>query len=588
MSRFTGHNEPQVLDDDEAQRPSNAHSRSYGTVPATTQVHQPNSNTDSTERQPLLFSSPTENVTFSDQTVSEGDWYPTSLSEGISGTLDDDVTLDESDYGMDSGRSWARRRKEARVVTSYALPILVTQLLEYSLLMSSVVTLGHLSTMALAASTLGSMTASVSGFTIIVGMASALDSLLPQAWGTPGGQKAVGLWTLRMTVVVAATLVPIYCIWMASENILLLLRQDPEVARLASLYLRWMSLSLPAYAFNYIVRKYYQSIGLLHIPTCIILIGAPVNAALNYILVWGPGPFSSLRLGFHGAPIATSITFNIMSLFYIYHLLSFSPTEPWFKLHDRKAVMEVLSGEALVVLVRLGVAGVGQTASEWWSWELVGRPVTLASQSVVLVSSSTSYQREDGSNLLANISFAISSGAAVRLGNLLGAGHAVQAEVAAHVSFVLVSIVSCFSSIIFLVFRHKWAYIFNSDPEVVALVAKVLPLVALFQILDGADNMIGTVLRVTGRQFIGAILNVTGYYVIGIPVGLVITFYYPQWELGLLGLWMGLSLSLFYIAVLGTWYVLQTDWNLEVEKVRTRLKTGEGEGLRDGRIEYGN
>ncbi|KAG8887704.1 hypothetical protein FRB98_009149 [Tulasnella sp. 332] len=536
MSRFTGHNKPQVLDDDEAQRPSNAHSRSYGTVPATTQVHQPNSNTDSTERQPLLFSSPTENVTFSDQTVSEGDWYPTSLSEGISGTLDDDVTLDESDYGMDSGRSWARRRKEARVVTSYALPILVTQLLEYSLLMSSVVTLGHLSTMALAASTLGSMTASVSGFTIIVGMASALDSLLPQAWGTPGGQKAVGLWTLRMTVVVAATLVPIYCIWMASENILLLLRQDPEVARLASLYLRWMSLSLPAYAFNYIVRKYYQSIGLLHIPTCIILIGAPVNAALNYIL------------------------------------------EPWFKLHDRKAVMEVLSGEALVVLVRLGVAGVGQTASEWWSWELVGLaasllgPVTLASQSVVLVSSSTSYQREDGSNLLANISFAISSGAAVRLGNLLGAGHAVQAEVAAHVSFVLVSIVSCFSS----------------DPEVVALVAKVLPLVALFQILDGADNMIGTVLRVTGRQFIGAILNVTGYYVIGIPVGLVITFYYPQWELGLLGLWMGLSLSLFYIAVLGTWYVLQTDWNLEVEKVRTRLKTGEGEGLRDGRIEYGN
>lgn len=27
----------------------------------------------------------------------------------------------------------------------------------------------------------------------------------------------------------------------------------------------------------------------------------------------------------------------------------------------------------LGVLVKLGLAGVGQTGAEWWSWELVGR-----------------------------------------------------------------------------------------------------------------------------------------------------------------------------------------------------------------------
>jgi MATE family multidrug resistance protein len=29
--------------------------------------------------------------------------------------------------------------------------------------------------------------------------------------------------------------------------------------------------------------------------------------------------------------------------------------------------------KSLGILVQLGLAGVGQVASEWWSWELVGR-----------------------------------------------------------------------------------------------------------------------------------------------------------------------------------------------------------------------
>lgn len=65
---------------------------------------------------------------------------------------------------------------------------------------------------------------------------------------------------------------------------------------------------------------------------------------------------------------------------------------------------------------------------------------------------------------------------------------------------------------------------FNNDPEVVRLVARVLPLVALFQvrqpwnlvdvqlidgtqILDGLGAMTGTILRVTGRQVRRTLLN---------------------------------------------------------------------------------
>lgn len=54
---------------------------------------------------------------------------------------------------------------------------------------------------------------------------------------------------------------PILLIWFNSESILLGLKQEPEVASLAATYLKWASLGLPAYAFNGISRRYFQSQG---------------------------------------------------------------------------------------------------------------------------------------------------------------------------------------------------------------------------------------------------------------------------------------------------------------------------------------
>ena len=57
--------------------------------------------------------------------------------------------------------------------------------------------IGHLSTIALAASSLGMMTAGVTGYSIIVGLTSTLDTMLPSAWTSPQPQL-VGLWAQRM------------------------------------------------------------------------------------------------------------------------------------------------------------------------------------------------------------------------------------------------------------------------------------------------------------------------------------------------------------------------------------------------------
>lgn len=179
-----------------------------------------------------------------------------------------------------------------------------------------------------------------------------------------------------------------YIIWFNAEVILLSLKQEPEVASLAATYLRWVSFGLPAYAFNCTSRRYFQAQGLFSIPTRIIMIIAPLNALLNYLLVWGPDP---VRLGFIGAPIATAISFNLVSLLSIIYGIYFVPKTAWYPISRR-----MFTG--LGVLVQLGISGVGQVASEWWAWELVALaasllgPAALATQSILLVSTSTTFQ----------------------------------------------------------------------------------------------------------------------------------------------------------------------------------------------------
>ncbi|KAH9918955.1 MATE efflux family protein [Fomitopsis serialis] len=453
-------------------------------------------------------------------------------------------------------------KEETKILAKYTLPVFGTHVLEYSLVIASVVSIGHLSTTALAASTLGSMTASVTGFSIIQGFTSTLDTMLPGAW-TSSQPQLVGLWAQRMAVVMTAVLVPIILIWFSSESILLFLKQEPEVAHLAATYLKWSVIGLPAYAFNGISRRYFQSQGLFAVPTRIIMVIAPINAALNYVLVWGP---ESVRLGFIGAPIATAVSFNLISLASIAYGIFFVPRTAWHPLSRRCFT-------SLGVLVHLGLAGVGQTASEWWSWELVGLaasmlgPIALATQSVLLVSGSTTYQAP----------FALSVATSVRVGNLLGEEKAKRAGVAANAAILMSLAISLVWSAMFMIFRKSWAHLFNDDPEVVSLVASILPIVALFQVFDGLGGVTGGILRAVGKQFTGALLNLSAYYVIGIPFGLWLTFWQ---DMHLHGLWIGLTVSLFYCGTIGVWLCMRTDWAREVEKVRARLdadqKCGEG------------
>ncbi|KAI6132539.1 MATE efflux family protein [Pisolithus croceorrhizus] len=471
-------------------------------------------------------------------------------------------TVDENGYtevSVEASPSSKIYREELGVLIRYSLPVFATHLFEYSFIFASVVSIGHLSTIALAAATLGSMTASVTGYSIVQGLASTLDTLLPPAW-TSDTPHMVGLWTQRMVLMTSFALAPILVVWFNAEPILLLLKQDPEVARLASIYLKYASWGLPAYTFNCISRRYFQSQGLFAVPTRIIVVVAPLNAFLNWLFVY------PLGLSFPGAPIATALSFNLVSFASIAYAYFFVPRTAWCPIGP-----SIWRGWG--VLLRLGVAGVGQTASEWWSWELMGLaasflgPVPLAAQSVLLLSASCTFQAP----------FALGVATSVRIGNLLGQGNSRRAGLVANTSLFMAVATAGVWSALFLVFRHKWGYLFNDDPDVVRLVSSILPIAALFQVFDGTNAIAGGVFRARGMQITGALLNLSAYYVLGIPLALLLTFHFGY---NLSGLWFGLTAALVYGSGVGVWLgVFRADWESEVEKARGRVgaKGSDGE-----------
>ncbi|KAF9224731.1 MATE efflux family protein [Gyrodon lividus] len=448
--------------------------------------------------------------------------------------------------------------EEIKILSKYSLPVFGTHVFEHSIIMTSVISIGHISTIALAAATIGFMTANVTGLSVIQGMASALDTVLPSAW-TSSQPNLVGLWTQRMTVLQIIVLIPIYAIWLNGESLLLLLRQDPGVARFAGIYLKWASFSLPAYSFNCVSRRYFQSQGLFAVPARIIVFVAPINMLLNYLLVWGP---DSIRLGFIGAPIATSISYNLISIASVIYGLCYTEKTAWHPISARCFT-------SLGLLAKLSVGSVGQLASEWWSWELVGQcpllnhvsslgPVSLATQSVLLSTTSCTFQAP----------YALGVATSVRIGNLLGEKNAKRAGVAANAAILLAVTLALFLSGILLTFRQTWGYMFNSDPEIVALVAAVLPLVALVQVCDDSAAVISGILRARGKQTLGAMINLSAYCCLGFPIGLWLAF---TQDLRLFGLWWGLNIAILWQSSIGSYLCVTTDWQREVDKVMARL-----------------
>lgn len=184
-----------------------------------------------------------------------------SSSEAPDTGLDDGEIDRKWEEAVMAGRIHTTWGRETMVIGKYAAPLIATFLLQYSLTVSSIFTLGHLGKKELGAVSLASMTANITGYAVYQGLATSLDTLCAQAFGS-GRKMLVGLQMQKMVFFLWTVTIPIALIWFFADKILMKIVPEKEVAYLAGLYLKVVLLGNPGFALFESGKRFVQAQGL--------------------------------------------------------------------------------------------------------------------------------------------------------------------------------------------------------------------------------------------------------------------------------------------------------------------------------------
>jgi multidrug resistance protein, MATE family len=454
-----------------------------------------------------------------------------------------------------AGKIQTTWQREAKVLAKYSAPLMVTFVLQYSLTVASIFAVGHIGTAELGAVSLASMTANITGFAIYQGLATSLDTLCAQAYGS-GHRKLVGLQMQRMIYFLWFISIPIAVVWLLADKILSAIVPEAEVAALAGLYLKIVLVGAPGYAAFEAGKRFVQAQGLFSASLYVLLFCAPFNAFMNWLLVW------KFRWGFVGAPIAVAITDNLLPLGLFIYVRFFSKKGmACWNGFTRKALQN------WVPMIKLALPGLLMVEAEVLAFEILTFAASyfgvtaLAAQSVLATLTSLTFQ----------IPFPLSIAASTRIANLIGATLTDAAKTSAKVAGIAAIIVGVFNVTLLSSLRNLIPRLFTDNEDVIQIVSAILPLCAAFQLFDALAANCNGILRGLGRQEVGGYVQLFCYYAVAMPISMG-TAFGLGWELK--GLWMGVAIALGLVTGIEALFLARTDWQKSVDEARRRNEVG--------------
>merc|ERR1711990_1259425 len=155
--------------------------------------------------------------------------------------------------------------------------------------------------------------------------------------------------------------------------------------------------------------------------------------------------------------------------------------------------------------------------------------------------------------------------------NEMGAGRGDYARRSAYVGLILsVSICGILVTGILLGGRLI-GRAFSPDPELIDIVATLMPMLAIYVFMDGVCAIFSGVLSGTGRQRMGAARVIFAYYVVGIPVSYTLAFPLKWGVYGLV--WGRVAGKVVQVMLYGWITFFGTDWEKEVARAREMVKS---------------
>jgi MATE family multidrug resistance protein len=423
---------------------------------------------------------------------------------------------------------------EIRATIAVAAPLAGANLAHMAMGLTNTIMVGHLGAASLAAAGLGTALY----FTLLMLCQGVLEAVAPLAAHAIGAQDhpTAGRVAGAGLIVAAALAAPVIAVLTVIPWLLAALGYDPELTAEIGRFLRVIRWGAPAFLGSAVLRFLLVAAFRTRIVMIVPLLAIPLNAALNWALIFGH--FGMPAWGSAGSGCATAIVQWLMLLCFAGCMLAMP--------------MRIPVGMALRVLaeipriLRLGVPmgvlrgmEIGVFVTTGILMGVIGADALGAHQLVLNVASVTFM-----------VPLGLSQAATVRVAFQLGLGEPAAARRAGYVAMALgAGFMSAAAALLLLMPRTiASAYVDLGDPAndgLVAIAVQLFVIAALFQVFDGVQVIAVGALRGYRDTAVPMLIAAIGYWAIGFVGSWLLAF---PLGFGAMGLWSGLALGLAVVA----------------------------------------
>jgi MATE family multidrug resistance protein len=312
--------------------------------------------------------------------------------------------------------------------------------------------------------------------------------------------------------------------------------QSEEVTLLTKSYLHILNAGTVFMLLFTGIKQFSDGLSITKPSAVITIAGLLLNVFLNWVLIYGKFGFPRLELD--GAGYATSFTRLIMALAMFVYIIKGSIYKQWLKVKDNngglfffKEIFRIGLPSGMQYFFEVGAFASAAIMIGWFGKE------QLAAHQIAINLASVTYMVATG----------LSTGGSIAVGDAWGRKNKIDLMMSGKAALIMSILYMGGTAVLFSIFNTFFVGLYIDDVLVGGMAANLLLIAALFQLSDGVQCVSLGILRGINDTKIPTVFTIIAYWVIGIPIGWVLAKYF---NLGLYGIWFGLSLGLTFSAVL--------------------------------------
>jgi MATE family multidrug resistance protein len=426
-------------------------------------------------------------------------------------------------------------RKDIKQTINLATPIIIGQLGHMMMGVVDSVMVGKIGAAPLAAASISN------GIFIIIlilgyGISMAISPLVAKHHGAKEFEKC-GIILRQGLIVNLVTSLILFTALFFVADIIAYLNQPEEIIDQAIKYTKTLGWSIIPVMLFQTYRQYAEGLSIMRPAMVVTLTANIINIFTNWIFIFGN--LGMPAFGLVGAGIATFSSRLYMAIALIWYISSsrrFKPFDP--TLHYKKIDWTIMK-KILEIGLPSGFQYFFEVSAFAGSSIIIGWIGTnaLAAHHIALNLASITYM----------FALGVSAAATVRVGNAVGFKSQDKIRNAGFSAILMGASVMGFFGIIFVTFRNIFPTFYIADLDVIQIASSLLIIAAFFQIFDGTQAVGLGILRGIADVKAPTVFTFLAYWIVGLPVGYVLGF---NFDLGVQGVWIGLSIALAVSAML--------------------------------------